>query len=158
VALLAGIALALCGLSACAKGRKTASKRLIQACVVELGLRIDLSVVTHSGNVATMAQSHSTQRRIGRKAIISMVHLRRSGCQRSANFCPQLKSIELAAMLASGLGFQLALFLIGSGLSRESIEKVGWRAFVQATVLWITVAAAFRCYLLGSGLVSMLSD
>ena len=91
VALLAGIALALCGLSACAKGRKTASKRLIQACVVELGLRIDLSVVTHSGNVATMAQSHSTQRRIGRKAIISMVHLRRSGCQRSANFCPQRK-------------------------------------------------------------------
>ena len=45
-------------------------------------------------------------------------------------------------MLASGLGFQLALFLIGSGLSRESIEKVGWRAFVQATVLWVTVAAA----------------
>ncbi len=62
-------------------------------------------------------------------------------------------------MLASGLGFQLALFLIGSGLSRESIEKVGWRAFVQATVLWVTVAAAsFRCYLSGSGLVSMLSD
>ena len=61
-------------------------------------------------------------------------------------------------MLASGLGFQLALFLIGSGLSRESIEKVGWRAFVQATVLWVTFAAACRCYLLGSGLVSMLSD
>ena len=62
-------------------------------------------------------------------------------------------------MLASGLGFQLALFLIGSGLSRESIEKVGWRAFVQATVLWVTVAAAsVRCYLSGSGLVSMLSD
>ena len=62
VALLAGIALALCGLSSCAKQSKTASKRLIQACVVELGLRLDLSVVTHSGNVAAMAQSHSTQR------------------------------------------------------------------------------------------------
>ena len=69
-----------------------------------------------------------------------MVHLRRSGCQRSANFCPQLK-------------------INRTGLSRESIEKVGWRAFVQATVLWVTVAAAsFRCYLSGSGLVSMLSD
>ena len=61
-ALVAGIALAFCGLSACAKARKTASKWLIQACLVELGLRLDLSVVTHSGNVAAMAQSHSTQR------------------------------------------------------------------------------------------------
>ena len=52
-----------------------------------------------------------------------MVHLRRSGCQRSANLCPQLK-------------------INRTGLSREAIKKVGWRAFVQATVLWVTVAAA----------------
>ena len=58
MALLAGIALALCGLSACAKASKTQSEWLIQACVVELGLRIDLSVIMHSGNVAAMAQSH----------------------------------------------------------------------------------------------------
>ena len=48
VALLAGIALALYGLSSFAKQSKTASKWLIQECVVELGLRIDLSVVMHS--------------------------------------------------------------------------------------------------------------
>ncbi len=129
MALLAGIALALCGLSACAKGRKTASKRLIQACVVELGLRIDLSVVTHSGNVATMAQSHSTQRRIGRKAIISMVHLRRSGCQRSANFCPQLKSIELAShanQLKKLDGAHLSKRLCFGSLSQLPLGVIYW--------------------------------
>ncbi|MEN9668698.1 MAG: hypothetical protein RLZZ386_605 [Planctomycetota bacterium] len=57
-ALVAGIALTPRGLSACAKASKTLSKLIIHAYVVELGLRLDLSVVTHSGNVAAMAQSH----------------------------------------------------------------------------------------------------
>lgn len=41
---------------------------------------------------------------------------------------------------AASLGFQAALFLIGSGLSREALANVGWRVLVQATVLWVVVA------------------
>ncbi len=42
----------------------------------------------------------------------------------------------------SGVGFQLALFLIGAGLSVKALREVGWRALVQAAVLWIIVASA----------------
>lgn len=55
---------------------------------------------------------------------------------------PELHSQEASVLFVSGLGFQVALFLIGSGLSREAMKKVGWRAFAQATVLWIIVAGA----------------
>lgn len=38
------------------------------------------------------------------------------------------------------LGFQLALFLIGAGLSPSAIKAVGWRAFALAVLLWIALA------------------
>ncbi len=277
VALLAGIALALCGLSSFAKQSKTASKWLIQACVVELGLRLDLSVVMHSAieglalaagtiigavviglflgkilkcgrevstlvtsgtaicggsaivavgaaiNASTSAMAvatgaifilnavglwtlpmigHSlglTEVQFGQWAGVALHDIASVGGASSSygpvafdtativkltrviwifpialfagqwmrhgdasaakpafpwfivaflvasgvrTVFPQLKSIEANVIFTSGLGFQLALFLIGSGLSREAIKKVGWRAFVQATVLWIIVAAA----------------
>ncbi|MCE7974729.1 MAG: putative sulfate exporter family transporter [Leptolyngbya sp. PLA1] len=41
----------------------------------------------------------------------------------------------------SGVGFQLALFLIGAGLSVRALREVGWRALAQAAVLWVIVAA-----------------
>ncbi len=41
---------------------------------------------------------------------------------------------------AASLGFQAALFLIGSGLSRAALASVGWRVLVQAAVLWVIVA------------------
>lgn len=44
--------------------------------------------------------------------------------------------------LVSGIGFQLALFLIGAGLSVRALREVGWRALAQAAALWIIVAAA----------------
>jgi len=47
---------------------------------------------------------------------------------------------EIKAVAASG--FQIALFLIGTGLTRKVLAEVGWRAVVQATVLWVLVAGA----------------
>ncbi len=275
VALVAGIALSLCGLSSFAKQSKTASKWLIQVCVVVLGLRLDLSVVAQSAieglalaagtiigaivvglflgkilkcgrEVSTLVTSgtaicggsaivavgssinasssamavatgaifilnaiglwtlpvigHSlglNEVQFGQWAGVALhdiasvggasssygpvafdtativkltrviwifplalfagLWMRRGEASSSKSafpwfivlfifasglrtFFPQLKSIEAYALFSSGLGFQLALFLIGSGLSREAIKKVGWRAFVQATVLWIIVA------------------
>ena len=48
IALVCGIALALLGVSAYAEETKSISKWLIQACVVILGLRLDLSMLAGS--------------------------------------------------------------------------------------------------------------
>ncbi len=55
---------------------------------------------------------------------------------------PDLQRIEGEVRSVSGVGFQAALFLIGAGMSREALRRVGWRALVQASVLWIIVAGA----------------
>ncbi len=54
---------------------------------------------------------------------------------------PALKSAEAPLAAISGVGFQAALFLVGLGLSREALAKVGWRAIAQATTLWIALAS-----------------
>lgn len=53
---------------------------------------------------------------------------------------PSLAGIETVVAATSGVGFRAALFLIGLGISWGAIRQVGWRAFVQATVLWILLA------------------
>lgn len=55
-------------------------------------------------------------------------------------FVPEMVKYESDVKYIAGIGFQAALFLIGSGLSRSALKAVGWRAIVQATVLWIIVA------------------
>jgi uncharacterized membrane protein YadS len=44
--------------------------------------------------------------------------------------------------LAKGgkIGLTVTLFLIGTGMSRESLAKVGARPLVQGVLLWIIVA------------------
>lgn len=54
---------------------------------------------------------------------------------------PQLAGYEPSIKAVASSGFQLALFLIGSGLSRAVLRSVGWRVFAHATILWIAVAA-----------------
>lgn len=51
-----------------------------------------------------------------------------------AVWAPNIKTVAAS-------GFQIALFLIGTGLTREVLREVGWRAVVQATVLWLVVAS-----------------
>jgi uncharacterized integral membrane protein (TIGR00698 family) len=55
---------------------------------------------------------------------------------------PSLKESAKPLMVVKDSGFQLALFLIGSGLSRKALAGVGWRALVQAAALWVLVAGA----------------
>ncbi len=54
---------------------------------------------------------------------------------------PQIKTHVQPLMVAKDSGFQLALFLIGAGLSRKALASVGWRALVQAIVLWLFIAS-----------------
>ncbi len=46
---------------------------------------------------------------------------------------------HVAAIAA--IGFQGALFMIGSAVSREVLRTIGWRALVLAIVLWLAIAA-----------------
>lgn len=56
-------------------------------------------------------------------------------------FVPEVRDYESQVGLVAGHGFQLALFLIGAGLSVKALKTVGWRALVQAAVLWVLVSA-----------------
>lgn len=55
---------------------------------------------------------------------------------------PALDQAQEGIARVSGLGFQAALFMIGLGLSRKALRQVGWRALVQATLLWVLLAGA----------------
>jgi uncharacterized membrane protein YadS len=57
-------------------------------------------------------------------------------------FVPGLAHIAGEIKLASGCAFQLALFLIGAGVSRAALREAGLRALLHATLLWIALAGA----------------
>lgn len=59
-----------------------------------------------------------------------------------ATYVPDVKQWGDAIKKGSGYGFQAALFLIGSGLSKKALREVGWRALVMAMVLWVCVAGS----------------
>lgn len=42
---------------------------------------------------------------------------------------------------AAKAGLAVTLFLIGAGLSKESLKSVGWRPFAQGVMLWVLVSA-----------------
>lgn len=49
--------------------------------------------------------------------------------------------LEGVVKLITGVAMSLALFLIGTGLSRATLAAVGWRAFVLGVSLWLVVGA-----------------
>lgn len=46
----------------------------------------------------------------------------------------------IAQVAAAGL--TMSLFLVGAGLSRETLRAVGWRPLLQGAVLWVVVSVA----------------
>jgi len=58
------------------------------------------------------------------------------------------------ALYAAGrLGLTATLFLIGTGISRETVKQVGWRPMLQGVLLWIIVAAT-SLYFIRVGVIS----
>lgn len=55
---------------------------------------------------------------------------------------PALADAADEVKLVSGCAFQLALFLIGAGVSRAALREAGPRALLHATILWIALAGA----------------
>jgi uncharacterized membrane protein YadS len=45
---------------------------------------------------------------------------------------------RLAAL--ARIGFCATLFLVGAGLSRQGLQRLGWRPLAQAVALWVIVA------------------
>lgn len=51
------------------------------------------------------------------------------------------------------LGLTATLFLIGSGISRETLKEVGWRPMLQGVLLWLVVGLT-SLYSIHAGLIS----
>lgn len=59
-----------------------------------------------------------------------------------ATYVPAVNEWSGTVKAISAVGFQAALYLIGSGLSKKAMREVGWRALVLAVVLWVGVAGS----------------
>ena len=57
-------------------------------------------------------------------------------------FLPQLSATYAHLTFLGKNGLTVVLFLIGTGLSRETLRRVGVRPMVQGVALWIVVASA----------------
>jgi len=55
-------------------------------------------------------------------------------------FLPNLKHVYGALVNGSKMGLTITLFLIGAGLSRETLKKVGIKPVVQGVILWVLIS------------------
>lgn len=53
---------------------------------------------------------------------------------------PDLARIAPLVEQVSSAGFALSLYLIGAGLSRSALAKVGWRPFALGLALWVAIS------------------
>lgn len=56
-------------------------------------------------------------------------------------FIPQISSLSQAIVLIAKKGLTLTLFLIGTGLTLESMQKVGLKPLLQGIILWVFISA-----------------
>jgi uncharacterized integral membrane protein (TIGR00698 family) len=68
-------------------------------------------------------------------------------------YVPGISGISRYLYSGGRLGLTATLFLIGTGLSRETVRQVGWRPLLQGVFLWIIVAAT-SLYLIRIGIIS----
>jgi len=54
-------------------------------------------------------------------------------------FLPQLKDINTFIVFLAKRGLTLTLFLIGAGLTRDTLKKIGIKPFIAGIILWILV-------------------
>jgi uncharacterized integral membrane protein (TIGR00698 family) len=55
-------------------------------------------------------------------------------------YLPRFFPITMSLSHLGRLGLTATLFLIGSGISRPTLQQVGWRPLLQGIVLWVIVA------------------
>ncbi|SEC88137.1 conserved hypothetical integral membrane protein [Terriglobus roseus] len=71
----------------------------------------------------------------------------------ASTYLPSFSSMYMPLNHLGKIGLTVTLFLIGTGLSRETFRQVGVRPMVQGVVLWVVVATlsllAIRSHLIG---------
>lgn len=55
-------------------------------------------------------------------------------------FVPFVQEVSPYIVTASKRGLTLTLFLIGAGLTRESLKSIGFKPFLQGVILWICIS------------------
>ena len=55
---------------------------------------------------------------------------------------PEINGLSSSIVIVARTGFSVTLFLIGAGLSRSAVKRVGWRPFAQGLLLWILITAS----------------
>jgi uncharacterized integral membrane protein (TIGR00698 family) len=68
-------------------------------------------------------------------------------------YVPGVAGFDSWAFRLGRLGLTATLFLIGSGLSVETIKHVGWRPLLQGVTLWVVVASV-TLYLIRTQIIS----
>jgi uncharacterized integral membrane protein (TIGR00698 family) len=68
-------------------------------------------------------------------------------------YVPGISGISGVLYAAGRLGLTATLFLIGTGISRETLRQVGWRPMLQGVLLWIIVATT-SLYFIRVGIIS----
>ena len=56
-------------------------------------------------------------------------------------FLPQLHTINNFIVIVAKKGLTLTLFLIGAGLTRDTLKKIGIKPFIVGIILWILILA-----------------
>jgi uncharacterized integral membrane protein (TIGR00698 family) len=57
-----------------------------------------------------------------------------------STYAPGLEAVTKPLSQLGRVGLTATLFLIGTGISRATLRRVGWRPFLQAIALWAVVA------------------
>jgi uncharacterized integral membrane protein (TIGR00698 family) len=68
-------------------------------------------------------------------------------------YLPSMSKVSAVLYVAGRLGLTATLFLIGTGISRETLRQVGWRPMLQGVLLWIVVAT-ISLYFIRLGIIS----
>ncbi len=60
----------------------------------------------------------------------------------SRTYWPQIEAHEIHIKTIATTGFSLSLFLIGAGLTRQTLRQVGFRPLLQGILLWAFISVA----------------
>ena len=58
------------------------------------------------------------------------------------------KDITVPLIAAAKIGFSITLFLIGTGITRDALRKVGVRPMLHGVLLWLIIMSAALLFLL----------
>jgi uncharacterized integral membrane protein (TIGR00698 family) len=68
-------------------------------------------------------------------------------------YVPAIAHLTKSLFALGRLGLTATLFLIGTGISRATLQQVGWRPLLQGVLLWIVVGVT-SLYFIHTGMIS----